>query len=368
MSANLIAHGVRAWLSSPVGFQAVSQYVHHTLRHLQLHGSLAAAWPYPVLPGRTGQETPSITDDVTQDFLIFLLNQFLPKLPNFPVLSQNILNGNHGLFLDYGWRRFVWQLKEQARSKTINPMGYLYRRLREVLRASPVFLVRPNQAGLLYYARSETENGPLPLANPLREIAYGSWPIHSLHIPQDAAGELVYSEKWLTTLATDFLDIAAQHAGPVSWLPIRELVRYFGAMHPWLNRPMAVEQDPALSHLPLGHAASATNPVEVRVEQIDLQDGLPTLAQQLVLTWSEQECCILIWRLQDRPVPYREIALRLDLANHNRAVTLYRRVESSLRRFCASWPGPPLSELSMEIGCVFLDQIIRHARAICSRP
>jgi len=298
-------------------------------------------------------------EDLCHEFLLYILDSFLVTAGRAPELINIIRSAQFRRVLELAWGRFTWQRRERERCKYYNPRGYLYRRLREILKHNNQrFVVTSNPQNFSFYCPvGNTAEHLKPFSH--LEVAY-SGGYAQWSPPSPAIGlspeKYLFKDKWLLDVAEYFWQQALDRTDQPTMMPIRELCRYLADHHPWLNKPM--RQDGADSDGIEELADERENPEEYLQWMDDLQSVAP-LAAQLVATWPVNRQQVFALRLADPPVKYEEIAERLGLTDHNKAYALYRNAEQSLRRFTGNWPGLPLAELPEKVAQAFIEEIIR---------
>ncbi len=71
---------------------------------------------------------------------------------------------------------------------------------------------------------------------------------------------------------------------------------------------------------------------------------------------------IFLWRLEEPPLTFREIARALALPEHKVYAT-HRQTVRAMQSFVANWPGPPLADLDGGVGLYFIEAV----RKICEK-
>nr|WP_320012203.1 hypothetical protein [uncultured Desulfobulbus sp.] len=330
------------WLNTP-------ETVSYVLHYVAVKRQQASASP-----------TVSATDteDLCQDFTLFLLERFLAPDRMQTDLLALIQNGQFRRILDLAWGRFSWMQRDLERNKELNPRGYLYRRLREVLRQhEDRFSVTISAQGYPLYAPVQHKNDDLPFFAAMDQYptSFNQWqPPRALG--DRPAQDYVFNEQWLLGAADEFWHQVMRETGVPSRIAVRDLCRYLACHYPWLNRPV-FEQEPE------GRALDTPGGVRhAPEEQLLLNTGLRSiapLAEQLVATWSSTQQQVFALRLADPPVTLKEVASRIGLSDHNKAHALYQKAVQSLRNFSSNWPGSPLSDLPEEVAQTFIEEVHR---------
>jgi hypothetical protein len=305
------------------------------------------------LSGGAGGDDP---DDLCHTFLLFLLDEWLTAATRNPDMIQLLLTGQFQRTLELAWGRFVWRAQDADRNKQTNPRGYLYRRLRETLKTNREYEVIDDTNGKLYYRPVSTVHGqtdPVVIGH-LLPLTFSDWPSPPPQ-PGKAPEKYLFSSDWLAEAAGFFWREAQRRLDHLPALPIRELCRYLAEQHSWLNNPVRQTDDGDLTE----RLADSANTPEEDLQQRQALDSIEPLAQQLVLTWSLEQRQVFALHLADPPLTFKAISERLGQADHNRAYAVFQKVKKSLVTFTSSWPGPPLSELPVEIAEIFLEEMKR---------
>lgn len=296
-------------------------------------------------------------EDLCHEFLLYVLDSFLIESRMVPELIALIRSAQFRRILELAWGRFIWQRREHERRKHYNPRGYLYRRLREILKHNNQrFVVTSNPQGFLFYCLAgNTAEHLRPFwhqeAAPAGGYAQWSPPPSMIGLPPE---KYLFKDKWLLSAAEYFWQQALERTGQPAMMPIRELCRYLADHYPWLNKPM--RQDRADSDGIEDLADERENPEEY-LQQMDGLQSVAPLAAQLVATWPVDQRRVFALRLADPPIKYAEIAERFGLPDHNKAYALYRKAEQSLRLFTGNWPGLPLAELPEKVAQAFIEEM-----------
>jgi len=364
---------VRAWLSSSQGYGDIAAFVAK-----KIAVSWSGSMPWQEYGRETRQsERGNAAEEAVHDFLVFLLAGLEDSLRRQPNLVQILLNGNFRLFLDLQWNRFIWDIQERARSKRDNPIGYLYRRFREIVKSGDEFHSATGNDGLLYFMPHGVEDElevSLPNGNVLANETYTDWPP-----PPDEPGTsgmtayIRVTRQWLISTAHFFkATIANRVAVDVRWFAVKEIVRYLGTVHAWLNKPQTVIRFQRRSGGKdcCGYAdlPPAKGTSETRLARLQQLQSIAPLAVQLVDLLTREECCVFYWRSLDTPRSYQEIATILALKSHNQAYSIFTRVMKKIRMFCSTWPGPPVEDLEKDVAEVFIESLVGLAKNKCSGP
>lgn len=363
---------LRHWLSSPQGYERITYFSRQKwLARQAQNGVRLGAFHQSGLAQDFGVD--GSLDDVSHDFVEFLLLESKKVLPRQPLLVQALLTGRINHFLELFWKRFCWHVQERSRNKKENPLGHLYRRFREVVYHDSTFITMRTPAELLLYclkAKEHQASAETVAVDRMTQERYADWPLppDQENVPL-REGELRFATKWLIATAVFFWEQTHERDEQIWWIPVKELVRYLGVTCPWLAQPRIVtasseeigaEVDAACA---MRHGDS-----EVILEKKGQVSSISILAAQLVQTWSRNECCVFSWRIQDNPRSFKEIAAVLSLRDHNRAYSMFTKIKCSIKAFCTSWPGPSLEEMDTDIAQLFVENLGKQAKKICDRP
>jgi hypothetical protein len=362
---------LKAWIESPSGFRALDGFVQTNLNRLTAGGSSALFSLQSEQHNFNRDDTKGNVEELRQEFVAFFMDEIERRLQRQPVLASHLQKGNFRFFLDHVWDRFVWQLQEKAREKKKNPRGYLFRRFREILSAHPEILTEQDVSNRLYFCcDTSVKQFKSAKENSLANETYLDWPLPSSAIPIDGEADIRISSRWVLNTARLFSQCAVSRGHP-PWLAVFELVRYLAVVHPWLNRPgfssAGRDRDGRLPEVQEAFSLQSQGP-EQHVQKLRQAESIESLAVQLVLSWNRQQCCVYIWRLEEPPMTFAEIAGELDLTGHNQAYRIYQKTKKSLFTFCRQWPGPPANELGEDVAIVFLEKVREQAKNICPRP
>lgn len=297
-------------------------------------------------------------EDICHEFVVFLLDRFL--IPS-RLSSEMIFLMHTAQFrriLELAWGRFIWQQREDMRSKERNPRGYLYRRLREILQQSTRFVVISDPTRPLCYTPAALEAEQLVSFIAEEEntsTGYGHWLPPPLPAGQPLE-KILFTRKWLLEAAEHFWQQAMQRQAAPVVIPIRSLCRYLADQHPWLNNPWRLESGDSDY---TDQLADDRESPEDRLQRLCALQSVASLAAQLVATWPMEQRQVFVLRLTDPPLTYETIADRLGLADHNKAYAYYKKAVRSLQIFNGNWPGVPLAELPEEVAQAFIEEMKR---------
>lgn len=345
-SAEKAISALTDWLGQETGFSHVRQLVYRYAGTRIRQGALGV-----YLTHRFGPSSEELLDETAQEFLQFLLQDFLPKLKSHPDQVNAILNGQAGKVVRFALERFFWRLQDAARKKDNNPRAYLHRRIRDVLGQDERFILHKDKQNTLSFSAAPCNHKPGKEPNPWPAVEYGRWRTP----PAIESRDTVFTTKYLSEAALFFLQEACRHLPAGTAIPIREMVRYLAVHFPWLNRLHAESFTEDLT------SASESKTMEERFSRIAALDSISALAVHFSLNMDETSKKIFYLALGDPPLSFREIAERLELPNHNHPYRIHRKTIDALKNFTSTWPGPPLSELPEEIGPAFLEEL----RKIC---
>jgi len=353
------------WLETTDGYAFLTTFTRRIAQHGRLNqGSLGAAGGSLDFSKMDSGERQDALQDLCHDFLVFLLDTLPTSVQRSPELAQLLLSGQYRRIMELAWGRFLWQCRDQARSKESNPRGYLYRRLREILHQDQRFKVCTDQQGLLsYHPLSATgQPGVLPFFRQTEPFHYASWPSP----PADAnkaPEQYLFSAQWLAATALFFWQEAVHQSKTSCSLPIRELCRYLAEHFPWINRPLQQARNNTSDDTPdwMESLADGRDTPEEHLHHMNTLKSIAPLAAQLAATWPDAQRQVFSLHLGDPPLNFREIGEVLGFTDHNRAYALYQKAQTSLQMFVGNWPGLPLSELPLEVAETFIEEM----KAIC---
>ncbi|MEA3469000.1 MAG: hypothetical protein U9R57_12380 [Thermodesulfobacteriota bacterium] len=330
------------WIGSDDGYALLLALASRLLREAEQNRAIAVIWPYPV----TGQDDEYRVDEIAHDFYIFLAENFIPQLPENPILVHLLESNNLRKLFAYARRKFLWVWKEKSRSKEHNPAGYLYRRLRETISMAPEFLSGKGVNNAFLFKLKEDGQSKELIQTSLAEESMSSWPV----FPESGAIKAekeIYKQKYLHRVALFFWNEACSKT-TVQALAVRDLQRYLLSIHSWLLRPSSI---PLADDCTVLSVTNVDMDTRVHTESISLQ------AEHLVSGWTGEQCAVFLMRLKEPPVKLKKIAEQLRLGDHNAVHRLYTACTHSIITFSSNWPGPPLAELPEECAELFLEQI-----------
>lgn len=359
------------WSGSTQGYSAISEFVQYRLIHQHHGGSLTAVWPYPRWQDCDPANQCDLKEEVAHDFLSYIYSKILSRLEKQPVLTHKLLSGHYRIFLENCWQMFIWEWQETARNKNSNPLGYLYRRFREALSNSQLVAINRRGDGMLFYAiRNPASAADTDALNTLAGESFQGWPLPENPPPSTGAEDFRVTNGWLTDMALFFWNQAKSQDQTVEWLAVRELVRYLGTAFPWLNKPLLVSHSvaPEDEEAPLASYPAYREEEESRIDRLRQLQSVAPLILQLVDTWSDDECCVFTWRLEEPPLSFEKIAARLEMKSHNQAYALFKKTENALKFFCRNWPGPPDDDLDKDVFFYFIEKVKEQAKKRCGRP
>lgn len=335
----------RQWLESSETYPFLVRFVESKNRYENIAGAIRTSEP----------------EDLCQEFVLFILDRFLVPTRLSSEMILLIHSAQFRRILELAWGRFTWQRRELARNKELNPRGYLYRRLREILQHDKHrFVVLRHQNSSLSYAPAGMVTEQAPSFLPPEEsgsAGYVHWPPPP---PPSTIGQppekYLFSREWLVRAANFFWQQAMQGVTKPVAMPIRALCRYLADHHPWLNNPLRQE---SLDSDCTEQLADDRESPEEHLQRINGLQSVAPLAAQLAATWPVEQRQVFVLRLTDPPLKYEAIAARLGLADHNKAYAFYQKAVRSLQQFTGNWPGLPLSELPEEVAQAFIEEMKR---------
>lgn len=335
----------RQWLESSETYPFLVRFVESKKRYDSRFGGNGAGEP----------------EDLCHEFVLFVLDRFLVPAKLSQELILLIHSAQFRRILELAWRRFNWQQCERARNKELNPRGYLYRRLREIIQQDKLrFVVLHKQDSPLSYAPAGTAIEQVSSFLPPEESNSAGY-VHWLPPPPPSKDgqpteKFLFSREWLVRAADIFWQQAMQRVNEPVAVPIRSLCRYLADHHPWLNNPL--RQESFDSDWTEQLADDRESPEE-HLQRINGLQSVAPLAAQLAATWPAEQRQVFFLRLTDPPLKYETIAERLGLADHNKAYAFYQKAVRSLQQFTGNWPGLPLSELPEEVAQAFIEEMKR---------
>ncbi len=345
--AETAAAALRQWLQTAHGYQYILQLADRLKKESRWRAGLSICFRH-----RFSSDPDDLRNEIAQEFISFLLQKFLPRLNDMPDQVNAVLTGQARKVLSFALQQFSWRLQDNARRKDVSPRTYLYRRLREELQRDNRFVVQQyGQNGMCCLPASldiATSMAPADFS----QVEYGRWPVP----PEPADRKALFTAKYLTEAAGFFLEEATRQNTATEPVPVREIVRYLAAHFPWLNGPRQ-EELPGNDYL-----AAPAQSSEEQFIHIAVLESIGALADQFVLLLDDEARKILCWTLEDPPLSYKEIGRKLNFPDHNRPYRIHRKTIGAMRRFCADWPGPPLSELPDEVGIAFIEAVRKKCK------
>ncbi len=349
----------RKWLGSDEALRLLKKYASKYARSDGLatySGGVSEA-----RDGDTGQ-------DLEHELLAFILETYLPEAFSSPDRLNLLLQGQFQTFVSVAVKRFFSNMSDISRRSSRNPFRYLYRRFREVLKKSPLFVTGPMDASGMWVARSakgqqvnckgdEVLPGPEP-----DEIAFPLWLVDQSKKVQE---EMKKGEV-LLKLASYYLDEAGKIINR-RCVPVREIVRFTAWHLPWLNSPVRLDaagygdQDSAdgvdLIDKCMAEMPNETYNMEELAELSLSVKSMPAIARQFVDLCSPHECQVFILRMKEPPVKYKVIAEKMGLTDLNRAVSLFRSFSRKLEQFMRALPGGGIGALPQSAQLMFLETV-----------
>ena len=345
-TAEHAATALKKWLQTDRGYQ----YILHIADRIQREGQWRAGLSIG-LGQRFGPDPEDLRDEIAQEFITFLLQRFLPRLSSRPEQVNALLTGQVRKVLNFALQEFSWRLQDAGRRKDVSPRTYLYRRIREVLQQDDSFVVHRDGENRSFYSLVSQKPPPSAKAVDFPRVEYGRWPPP----PEPANQDALFTAHYLTQAARFFLEEIGRQDMAAETVPIRELVRYLAARFSWLTAPRPVDL-PGDDSLP----ASTPSP-EDRFAHISALESIGPLAHQFVLSLDENARKIFYWRFGES-LTFEEIGRLLGCPDHNRPYRIYKKTIGAMRRFCSNWPGPPLSDLSDEVGIAFIEAVRKKCK------
>lgn len=349
--ADSSAAALREWLETESGYTYILQLADRLKWDSQQQGAFSAH-----LSRRFEGSPNDLRDEIAQEFLLFLLQTFLPQLGNRPEQVNEVLTGQVGKVLNFALQKFSWRLQDDARQKDINPRAYLHRRIREVLRADDHFVVHKDGQNRLSVSLASQDVINSDNATELSLVDYTLWP----GPPEPMNRDALFTARYLSAAARLFLEETIRLSAEIGPVPVRELVRYLSVHFAWLAAP---QQEPLPDDDILPASAEQA---EEHFARIAALKSITALAAQFVLTMDDQAQKILFWTLEDPPLSFKKIARFLGHADHNRPYRVHRKTIHAMRKFCANWPGPPLADLPDEVGTAFIEEVRNECKkSVC---
>lgn len=363
---------LRDWLKTASGYEFVRTFVKFRIAPTRA-GDLSS-----IASSLHLDKTASVdefTEEISPDFLLFILSYAKTKLAGQPLLVAQLHAGKYRYFLELLWQRYVWYAKDKGRLKQENPRGYVYRRFREIVGTEKVFSTCLSSNGQLFYRAGKAEETGAPEAeNVLADESYNDYPMVPESLQLDEKGDFRLTGKWLISTAGFFYSLVKEKYPRQHYIAVSELVRYLATVMPWLNRPtrqvagndLDSDVENANRTGDMEQFAAQVEDDATRLDRLRQTRTICPLVDQIVACWDRIECCIFAWRLQDIPLTYESIAEKLSLQSHNQAYSLFEKTKRSLKRFCDSWPGPPLHELAPGVAEVFVNKVRQQAKNKCN--
>ena len=337
---------LKEWLQTANGYD----YILHLADRLQ-HKALLQAGLSIGLRQRFGPDPDDLREEIAQEFIVFLLQRFLPRLSSRPEQVNALLTGQVRKVLNFALREFSWRLQDDGRRKDVSPRTYLYRRIRETLQQDARFAVFGDGANRSFYSLSSLQTPPGTKTADFSGAEYGRWPAP----PEPANQDALFTAKYLAKAARFFLEESGRQNMAAKAVPVRELVRYLAAHFSWLTDPRPVDL-PGDDSLP----ASTPSPEE-QFAHISALESIEPLASQFVLSLDENARKIFYWRFGEC-LTFEQIGRLLGCPDHNRPYRIHKKTIGAMHRFCSNWPGPPLNELPAEVGIAFIEAVRKKCK------
>ncbi len=330
------------WIGSKDGHTLLLVLASRLIKEAEHNSAITAIWPYSATVSNDG----CLADEIAHDFYIFLAENFIPNLPEHPELISLVENNNLRKFFEYARKKFLWQWQEKSRSKEHNPAGYLYRRLRETISASPQFISGKGVNNAFLFKLKKDNQSEEFIQTSLAEESMASWSV----LPESKvikSEKDIFKQKYLHRAALFFWDESCGKMS-IQSLAVRDLQRYLLSIHSWLLKPSSTVLEDDCGSVFVNNAFKDTM---MSVE------SMAVLAEQLVTGWNKDQCAVFLMRLKEPPIKLDEIAKQLGITDHNGVHRLFTKCKNSLISFSSNWPGPPLSELPEECAELYLEQI-----------
>lgn len=337
------------WLEGEGSYQYCTRLVSGRLHSATITGGLCAD-----LAHRFGCNRDELPEELVQEFVLFLQDDFATALDNHPDQVNELLNNNIAKILQQALTKFFWRLQDKARHKDSNPRAYLHRRLRNTVHHIPGCIVEKDARGRLYIYLEGQEKKRMAAADFPRGMDYGDW----LPPPDPANRDELFKTAWLKKALHHFLDQACDRFGQPVTAPLNEVGRYLAAHFHWLNLP---RHDAGTE--PEQLAAPHYTPEEETDYRRAVQ-SIQALASQFYLTMQPEERIIFLENMVSSSATHQETARRLGLPDHNHVYRRSQKILKRLRRLLHNWPGPPVNELDAQVSRVFIEQL----RKLCEKP
>lgn len=366
---------LRNWLDSDAGYSMITglvkkKFASGSFEEQSLQLSLAIS----------GYESPEERMRLfSHEFLSFLLSDMERTAEQSTFLQGALYSGQYTTFLEHTWTAFVWEQKNRNRLKQENPLGYMYRRFREAMTDFPEFTTLKNPSGRPFFSRAgdgevrpdveHTKGTVHGLINTLSNETYRDWPTLPTPLYPGPDGNFRVTTSWLAEVAEFFWFEARKRCSDTLFFPVSEIVRYLGVILPWIRMPLSVKTETAAGMDEVIHndgveCHAQTNHTDQLQRMRQLESLLP-LARHLVACWDRLESCVFSWRVVENPLTFADIAGRLELVNTNQAVTLFEKTKRTVKKFFATWPGPPPEELEPMVAEQFIEKVVDEARNKC---
>jgi len=339
-----VLEAFHSWLSTRDALEQIGNLLRGELRRIPEDSPLIRC-----LHRWHGTDSAGLAGELLQEFLLFLMESFIPVVERRPTLLNDLLQGRTDAVLSNALRKFFWTLQDKCRSKGNNPRGYLQRRIRESLSSDSRFSTE-NVNGFQYYILKSLK--PLPADCPCLATGeeYSSWPPPPELGPKQ---ETVFRRQYLTDAAEHFCLLARERHGRNMRIPTRELAAYLAAHFPWLNSALS---GPLPDCLP-----DETSDPEQLAEQLQSRKSIDVLARQFTDGLDDTTQKVFALLLEDPPIKLREIAAMTGLRDHNQVYRIKKKTMNALRIFVMNWPGPSPEDLDVEITLAFVEAV----RKIC---
>lgn len=161
---------IKTWLESSNGYEYVQQMIAVSVRKYLTDGAVPL-----YLSSQFSSDPLELQAELAHEYLLFLLQSFLPEFHRYPDLINNILTGRISLVLRIAVQRFFWKLQDIGRKKDINPRAYLYRRMRETISGGN-FTVQKNERNIPAYAPAGCDDELSSDWSVFTHVHYLDWP------------------------------------------------------------------------------------------------------------------------------------------------------------------------------------------------
>jgi len=329
------------------------------------------------LPGRTvvnsltltlanrfaGNDREELLNELTSEFICFLLGNYIPKLETKPEQLAMVANGQVKAMLGFAIRGFFSKLQDDARAKDKNPQAYMYRRVREVVSSEDEFTVFHggiNKKSYISYSLAELD--PVDRKDVFDGVSYGEWVLP----PDPGQRDKLFSRKYIVELCRFFCRECREQFDGDYTIPVNEVVRFLTCYHGHLKivQPESIHSDDD-EDTRCKEPPSNDLLIEELVEQRESVLYVERLAVEATDLFDANSARVFIWRL-DEDVSFKDIAKRLGMKDHNQPRRIFQKIIREITRIADNCPGLPLSELPREVGIAFIEAVKKNAQKIIS--